>query len=161
MFKYFYCLFITFSLITSASVVNAKVYKWVDENGQVHFTNTPPPKKKITEVKISDDNGSKTNSTRSSGKYSNKSFENRLSKIERQNRDEKRKRERQERDRKYEEHSKNVYKDMCKTSKNRYRKARNRDKLNNPFTGGSYKLDSKSKRRLVKNAKEDVDLYCK
>ncbi len=30
----------------------AEVYKWVDEDGNVHFTDTPPPKQKIEEVKI-------------------------------------------------------------------------------------------------------------
>ncbi len=33
-------------------VANAEVYKWVDEDGNVHFTDTPPPKQKIEEVKI-------------------------------------------------------------------------------------------------------------
>lgn len=33
-------------------VANAEVYKWVDEDGNVHFTDTPPPKQKTEEVKI-------------------------------------------------------------------------------------------------------------
>ncbi len=31
---------------------HAEVYKWVDENGNVHFTDTPPPKQETEEVKI-------------------------------------------------------------------------------------------------------------
>ncbi len=35
-----------------AGVANAEVYKWVDEDGNVHFTDTPPPKQETEEVKI-------------------------------------------------------------------------------------------------------------
>ncbi len=33
-------------------LANAEVYKWVDEDGNIHFTDTPPPKQKTEEVKI-------------------------------------------------------------------------------------------------------------
>ena len=33
-------------------IANAGVYKWVDEDGNVHFSDTPPPKQKTEEVKI-------------------------------------------------------------------------------------------------------------
>lgn len=39
-------------MIASLTVANAEVYKWVDENGNVHFTDAPPPKQKTEEVKI-------------------------------------------------------------------------------------------------------------
>ncbi len=28
--------------VTFAQIANAEVYKWVDENGQIHYTNQPP-----------------------------------------------------------------------------------------------------------------------
>ncbi len=45
------------ALILAASLAmttaaHAEVYKWVDEDGNVHFTDTPPPKQKTEEVKI-------------------------------------------------------------------------------------------------------------
>ena len=45
------------TLILAASLAmttaaHAEVYKWVDEDGNVHFTDTPPPKQKTEEVKI-------------------------------------------------------------------------------------------------------------
>lgn len=39
-------------MLAGLPVANAEVYKWVDEDGNVHFTDTPPPKQKTEEVKI-------------------------------------------------------------------------------------------------------------
>ncbi len=39
-------------LLAALTAANAEVYKWVDEDGNVHFTDTPPPKQKTEEVKI-------------------------------------------------------------------------------------------------------------
>jgi Domain of unknown function (DUF4124) len=33
---------------------NADIYKWVDANGNVHYSNTPPPEVKGTKVKVDD-----------------------------------------------------------------------------------------------------------
>ncbi len=45
------------ALILAASLAmttaaHAEVYKWVDEDGNIHFTDTPPPKQKTEEVRI-------------------------------------------------------------------------------------------------------------
>ena len=34
--------------------VSADIYKWVDSNGKVHYSNTPPPDVKGTKVKVDD-----------------------------------------------------------------------------------------------------------
>ena len=39
-------------LFASATVAKAEVYKYVDEDGNVHFTDTPPPKQETEKVKI-------------------------------------------------------------------------------------------------------------
>lgn len=39
-------------MLVSLTVANAEVYKWVDENGNIHFTDTPPPLQRTEEVKI-------------------------------------------------------------------------------------------------------------
>lgn len=39
-------------LLASLTVANAEVYRWVDEDGNLHFTDTPPPKQKTEEVRI-------------------------------------------------------------------------------------------------------------
>lgn len=38
--------------LAGLTVANADVYKWVDENGNVHFTDTPPPKQQTEELKV-------------------------------------------------------------------------------------------------------------
>ena len=38
--------------LAMTTAAHAEVYKWVDEDGNVHFTDTPPPKQKTEEVKI-------------------------------------------------------------------------------------------------------------
>lgn len=39
-------------LLAALATANAEVYKWVDEQGNVTFTDTPPPKQKTEEVNI-------------------------------------------------------------------------------------------------------------
>ena len=43
---------LVFVFLASASAAKAEVYKWVDEDGNVHFTDTPPPKQETEEVRI-------------------------------------------------------------------------------------------------------------
>ena len=40
------------AFLAMTTVAHAEVYKWVDEDGNVHFTDTPPPKQKTEEVRI-------------------------------------------------------------------------------------------------------------
>ncbi len=59
------------ALILAASLAmttaaHAEVYKWVDEDGNVHFTDTPPPKQKTEEVKIDSAPSSSNNYTSAS-----------------------------------------------------------------------------------------------
>jgi hypothetical protein len=44
--------FLISMILASITVAHAEVYKWVDEEGNVHFTDAPPPKQKTEEVKI-------------------------------------------------------------------------------------------------------------
>ena len=48
--KPFVLMLAAFLAMTTAA--HAEVYKWVDEDGNMHFTDTPPPKQKTEEVKI-------------------------------------------------------------------------------------------------------------
>ena len=40
------------AFLAMGTAAHAEVYKWVDEDGNVHFTDTPPPMQKTEEVKI-------------------------------------------------------------------------------------------------------------
>jgi hypothetical protein len=40
-----------FALVLITNPASAKIYKWVDENGNVQFSQSPPPKGKAVEVK--------------------------------------------------------------------------------------------------------------
>jgi Domain of unknown function (DUF4124) len=42
------------SLAALSFSVSADIYKWVDANGKVHYSNTPPPEVKGTKVKVED-----------------------------------------------------------------------------------------------------------
>jgi Domain of unknown function (DUF4124) len=46
-------LFVIALLVMSFSV-SADIYKWVDSNGKVHYSNTPPPDVKGAKVKVED-----------------------------------------------------------------------------------------------------------
>lgn len=39
-------------LLVGYSVANAEVYKWVDANGNTHYSDSPPPKQETEKVKI-------------------------------------------------------------------------------------------------------------
>jgi len=41
-----------FILVLISGTAQAKIYKWTDENGQTHYTATPPPKKKAENIEI-------------------------------------------------------------------------------------------------------------
>lgn len=47
-----YGLTVLISLLMTAGVVEAQVYKWVDENGKVHFGDQPPRKKPTSAEKV-------------------------------------------------------------------------------------------------------------
>jgi hypothetical protein len=51
-------------MLVSFTVANAEVYKWVDEDGNVFFSDSPPPKQKTEEVRIQ---GASTPSSQRSG----------------------------------------------------------------------------------------------
>ena len=38
--------------LAMTAVAHAEVYKWIDEDGNVHFSDTPPPKQETEEVRI-------------------------------------------------------------------------------------------------------------
>jgi Domain of unknown function (DUF4124) len=42
------------ALLALSFSVSADIYKWVDSNGKVHYSNTPPPDVKGTKVKVDD-----------------------------------------------------------------------------------------------------------
>lgn len=44
--------FIACALLLCSLVVNAGIYKWVDETGKVHFTDSPPDDTKTEEVEL-------------------------------------------------------------------------------------------------------------
>jgi len=58
------CSLITLVIATfiGAQTIHAKVYKWFDENGKVHFTDTPPPKHLKKEAEVVDIKPKKTTS---------------------------------------------------------------------------------------------------
>ena len=42
------------ALMSVSISASADIYKWVDANGKVHYSNTPPPEVKGTKVKVDD-----------------------------------------------------------------------------------------------------------
>ncbi len=51
------------AFLAMSTAAHAEVYKWVDEDGNVHFTDTPPPKQETEEVKIHSSSSSSRNYT--------------------------------------------------------------------------------------------------
>jgi Domain of unknown function (DUF4124) len=47
-------------LLTVASV-SAKIFKWVDENGVTHYSETPPPKQKAQEIQVQPESATEGN----------------------------------------------------------------------------------------------------
>ena len=47
-------IFLVVALILFSLSASADIYKWVDANGKVHYSNTPPPNVKGTKVKVDD-----------------------------------------------------------------------------------------------------------
>ena len=47
-------IFLVVALAVFSFNANADIYKWVDANGKVHYSNTPPPDVKGTKVKVED-----------------------------------------------------------------------------------------------------------
>lgn len=45
------------ALVLGGSAEAGKVYKWVDKDGNVHYTNTPPPEASQTEREVLDESG--------------------------------------------------------------------------------------------------------
>ncbi len=45
-------LIISSLVLLSSYTVNAEIYKWVDEQGKIHFTDNPPKNKQAEEVKL-------------------------------------------------------------------------------------------------------------
>lgn len=43
---------ITSLLLSFSNAANSEIFKWVDENGKSHFTDTPPPNTKTEEVTL-------------------------------------------------------------------------------------------------------------
>ena len=50
--KYISALFFLVALLFSSMVANAEFYKWVDDKGNVHFTDTPPKGEKAEELEL-------------------------------------------------------------------------------------------------------------
>lgn len=42
------------TLAVCSMAMAADIYKWVDADGKVHYSNTPPPNAKVTKVKVDD-----------------------------------------------------------------------------------------------------------
>jgi len=65
------CLLLVALAAIGTTSAHAEVYKWIDEDGNVHFTDTPPPNQETEEVRIQ---GAGTSSaTRSSPRLDSKS----------------------------------------------------------------------------------------
>jgi Domain of unknown function (DUF4124) len=47
-------IFLAVALVLFSLSANADIYKWVDANGKIHYSNTPPPNVKGTKVKVDD-----------------------------------------------------------------------------------------------------------
>lgn len=58
------CLVLTMALLASQNAMALKVYQWTDEEGQVHFSDTPPPggtaPSAINEIEMVDSAGNNT-----------------------------------------------------------------------------------------------------
>lgn len=50
--------------IITANIAFAKIYKWTDENGQVHFGNVPPKHQKAKEINVKSGKPDTTNAER-------------------------------------------------------------------------------------------------
>jgi len=74
-------LFIALAVLLACSVVAAQVYKWVDKDGKVQFTDTPPPpsaaKEDAKKINVKPANGSTPGTAPKKLADANKDFEKR------------------------------------------------------------------------------------
>ena len=74
-------LFIALAVLLAATVVAAQVYKWVDKDGKVQFTDTPPPpsatKEDPKKINVKPANGSTPGTAPKKLAEANKDFEKR------------------------------------------------------------------------------------
>ncbi|ASP37914.1 hypothetical protein CHH28_04140 [Bacterioplanes sanyensis] len=124
------------------------VYKWVDENGQVHYGSQPPPTTQAKEIEIKQH------------KVDSESIE-RINRLTNQNK----KVPNRTKSKTKNNHSSSVpkkrYKKLCEKYKKIYEGYKRDGVMGiNPITGVKKKMAGESAKTALENAKDNVDIFC-
>jgi len=140
---------ITALMLSSASgFVFAETYKWTDDDGNVHYSQQPPPA----------DIEAQTIDTPNAGSEAGKSeVQRRLEKF--QQREEKREKAEQERQR--QQKKAEIYRKNCQTARERLAKLqRGRQVRSFDEDGNMRRLSVEEHQQRIDNVKKDVEKYC-
>ena len=133
------------------SLQAGQVYKWVDESGQVHFSQFPPEEREAENVNI--------NAPTSSN--SKQAVEN-LQKLRQQLTEQVVDRTTQSEEEKQAAADKERMAENCQKAKQRLLDLQNNGRIYKTLENGEREwYDEKGREGLIANAKKDVDKYCK
>ncbi|MEJ1298539.1 MAG: DUF4124 domain-containing protein [Candidatus Sedimenticola sp. (ex Thyasira tokunagai)] len=138
----------------ASPTVTAGVYRWVDENGKVHFTDRQPPGQKTKQVKIRQlENGDRKDGVRTEAER--KQLRQRLLDSYRQDREAKQEAAAKK---KKEAHELEV---RCIYAKDQLREYQNASGIYEPQADGSRKMLSKEDHAAtIKRIKKSVERWC-
>lgn len=140
-----------FTMLFMGSLQAGQVYKWVDESGQVHFSQFPPEEREAENVNI--------NAPTSSN--SKQAVEN-LQKLRQQLTEQVVDRTTQSEEEKQAAADKERMAENCQKAKQRLLDLQNNGRIYKTLENGEREwYDEKGREGLIANAKKDVDKYCK
>lgn len=140
-----------FTMFFMVSLQAGQVYKWVDESGQVHFSQFPPEEREAENVNI--------NAPTSSN--SKQAVEN-LQKLRQQLTEQVVDRTTQSEEEKQAAADKERMAENCQKAKQRLLDLQNNGRIYKTLENGEREwYDEKGREGLIANAKKDVDKYCK
>ena len=157
--------YITFPLILAlllcSYTVNAEIYKWKDENGKTHYSGTPRVlAPNVKEVKLQKQPADRANAHRQERLLNNKKRDIRRIKEEKRSKLRKEKRVQAEQKAMLKQEARD--RDMCEKYKARYSRYQKKGIQGiNVVTGKKQKLTGTAARNALKDAKENVELFCK
>jgi hypothetical protein len=150
-------LFIALAVLLAASVVAAQVYKWVDKDGKVQYSDTPPPDTKAEARKVDVKPASGTAAT-APPKATTKSLQERAKEFD------KRKNEGADKAKKAEEEEKNaqLYRENCESAQSFLRDLESGRPVNRTTSTGERAFMSDEERAAeMAKARKTISENCK
>lgn len=146
--RYLALLLSALALYSASGIVAAETYKWTDDEGNVHYSQQPPP----------GDLEAKTIDTPNAGSEAGKSeMQRRLEAF--QQREEKR--EEAEKERQRQQKKAEIYRKNCQTAKDRLAELQQSSRVRAfDEDGNMRRLSVEEHQQRVDNVKKDVEEYC-